>query len=419
MKAFRTGPRPAARGHCVLWVLAAVALLVGRPAAARADSPPEISPEERLKIEEAIPAKAPAVPKKPRKLLVFTLNVGYAGHRSIPYASLAFTLMGQQDRRLPDGRQPRSGNLPAARALRQFDAVFLNNTVGNLFTDAELRRSLVEFVYGGGGLLGVHGTAVAFTRWEHGGQEDWPEFALMLGARAPTTASAPSTCSSSSTIPIIPSIGPSAGKGFDFRDEFFRFQEVYSRDRVRVLLSIDTAEDGHAPGPILRQGRAARQRLRPGLGAEPRQGAGLLLDDRPQSVRLLGQADAGVLSGRHPVRAGRPGGPHRAEQCGQCGPARQGSDPSRRGADRRSPKLGRPSVDGVARSETGHNSSSPQSVCRPLKRKNLGRTAHGVWAATLAWESPHVKSPSQRGRRSPSESQTAQSAAAACLPTIK
>ena len=40
------------------------------------------------------------------------------------------------------------------------------------------------------------------------------------------------------------------GKGFDFRDEFFRFHEVYSRDRVHVLLSIDTAKTD------MRQGRA-------------------------------------------------------------------------------------------------------------------------------------------------------------------
>ena len=186
-------------------------LLAGRPGAVAADSAPAVSPEERAKIEQAIPAKAPAAPKKPRKLLVFTLNVGYPGHRSIPYANLAFTLMGEKTgafqtvvSRDPEVFRPES--------LKQFDAVFLNNTVGNLFTDAELRRSLMDFVSGGGGLLGVHGTAVAFTKWDRGAQEDWPEFAMMLGAAAPITASTPSACGSSSTIPIIPSIGPSAAR---------------------------------------------------------------------------------------------------------------------------------------------------------------------------------------------------------------
>jgi type 1 glutamine amidotransferase len=235
------GAAPAARAHGVLWVcLAAAALLAGRPEAARADSKAEVSPEERLKIERALPAKAPAAPKKARKLLVFTLNVGYGdGHRSIPYASLAFTLMGKKTgafetvvSRDPEVFRPES--------LRQFDAVFLNNTVGNLFTDAELRRSLMEFVTGGSGLLGVHGTAVAFSKWDQGGKEDWPEFALMLGARGANHRINTEHVFIKLDDPDHPVNRAFGGEGFDFHDEFFRFQEVYSRDRVRVLLSIDT-----------------------------------------------------------------------------------------------------------------------------------------------------------------------------------
>ncbi|MGA2618663.1 MAG: ThuA domain-containing protein [Thermoguttaceae bacterium] len=240
MKAFRTGPQPAARGYYVLGVcLAAVAILAARPAAARADSPPEVSPEERLKIEQALPAKAPAAPKKPRKLLVFTLNVGYTGHGSIPHASLAFTLMGRKTGAF-ETVVSRDPEIFRPQTLRQFDAVFLNNTVGNLFTDAELRQSLMQFVTGGGGLLGVHGTAVAFTRWGHGGQEDWPEFALMLGARGANHRINTERVFIKLDDPDHPVNRAFGGQGFDFRDEFFRFQEVYSRDRVRVLLSIDT-----------------------------------------------------------------------------------------------------------------------------------------------------------------------------------
>ena len=114
---------------------------------------------ERELIEAALPARAFAPPRKPRKLLIFDLNVNYGGHGSIPTANLAFTLMGRKTgafetvvSRDPEVFRPES--------LRQFDAVFFNNTVGNLFTDPALRQSLVEFVYGGGGLMGVHGTSV-------------------------------------------------------------------------------------------------------------------------------------------------------------------------------------------------------------------------------------------------------------------
>src|SRR5687768_6523379 len=54
----------------------------------------EVSPEDRAKIEAALPAKAPATPRKPRKLLVFDRQgiyngKPYGGHASIPHANLA------------------------------------------------------------------------------------------------------------------------------------------------------------------------------------------------------------------------------------------------------------------------------------------------------------------------------------------
>jgi len=229
--------------HVALWACLAVTMPFVAQIDIRAAEPaPGVSPEERAKIGKAIPATAPATPKKPRKLLVFTLNVGYGkGHRSIPHASLAFTLMGQKTgafqtviSRDPEVFRPAS--------LKQFDAVFLNNTVGNLFTDVELRRSLLEYVSGGGGLLGVHGTSVAFTKWDDRGQEDWPEFAQMLGARGANHRINTEHVFIKLDDPGHPINRVFGGQSFAFRDEFFRFQEVYSRDRVRVLLSIHTAK---------------------------------------------------------------------------------------------------------------------------------------------------------------------------------
>jgi len=55
-----------------------------------------LEPEERQRIEAAIPTKAFVTPRKSRKLLIFDLNVGYGGHPSIKTANLAFTLMGEK-----------------------------------------------------------------------------------------------------------------------------------------------------------------------------------------------------------------------------------------------------------------------------------------------------------------------------------
>ena len=108
-------------------------------------------------------------------------------------------------------------------------AVFFNNTVGNLFEDPHLRQSLVEFVYGGGGLLGVHGTTVAFTRWTEGAKEDWPEFGRMLGARGAAHRASNEHVFVKLDSPDHPLNRPFSGRGFEYRDEFFRFHEVYSR----------------------------------------------------------------------------------------------------------------------------------------------------------------------------------------------
>ncbi|MBM4081693.1 MAG: ThuA domain-containing protein, partial [Planctomycetes bacterium] len=214
--------------------------------ALRADGQGVPRPEDRQRIEAAIPAKALVSPQKPRKLLIFDLNVGYGGHGSIPAANLAFTLMGQRTGAF-EAVVSRDPSVFKPESLRQFDAVFLNNTVGNLFEDAALRQSLIEFVYGGGGLMGVHGTSVAFTRWP-GAHEDWPEFGLMLGARGASHLDANEQVFIKLDDPDHPVNQPFGGKGFEYRDEFFRFHGPYSRQRVRVLLSMDMEKTPLPPG---------------------------------------------------------------------------------------------------------------------------------------------------------------------------
>ncbi|MCX6903458.1 MAG: ThuA domain-containing protein, partial [Verrucomicrobia bacterium] len=202
--------------------------------------------DERQKVEAAVPSQAIVPPLKPRKLLIFDGNVNYGGHRSIPTANHAFTAMGLKTGAFSTviSREP---SVFKPESLKQFDAVFLNNTVGNLFEDPALRQSLVDFVYGGGGLMGVHGTSVAFTRWP-GAIEDWPEFGLMLGARGANHRDSTEHVFIKLDDASHPLNQPFGGKGFEYRDEFFRFREVYSRQKVRVLFSIDTAQTDANPG---------------------------------------------------------------------------------------------------------------------------------------------------------------------------
>ncbi len=198
-----------------------------------------ISAEDRARISAALPQRAPAVPKKPRRLLIFDLNVAYGGHPSRFHANLAFRDMGRKTGAFETviTRDPRAFE---KEHLATFDAVFFNNTVGNQFTDPQLRRNLIEFVYGGGGFMGNHGASVAFWNWGPGGGDDWHEFGRMLGGRGARHRTPQEEVVMKVDSPGHPLMRPFPDQGFSLADEFFRVGDPYSRDRVRVLFSIDT-----------------------------------------------------------------------------------------------------------------------------------------------------------------------------------
>ena len=201
-----------------------------------------ISPEERKNIEDAIPKKAPAVPKRPRKLLVFNLDIWDGvvrkGHASIPYGNLALEMMG---RKTGAYETVVSNDIAMFRSknLRQFDAICFNNTTGVLFQDPELKKSLLDFIYDGKGFIGIHAAAATFVQWPK--YDQWPEFGQMLGGYE--NGGHPWKPHEWITIklddPDHPLNAALTGKGFRISDEVFQFQKPYSRDKLRVLLSID------------------------------------------------------------------------------------------------------------------------------------------------------------------------------------
>lgn len=197
-----------------------------------------LPPEDLEKIRAALPSAAQVKPLKPRRLLIFDLNVNYGGHRSAAYANIAFKLMGEKTGTY-ETVISHDKNIFKRESLTQFDALFFNNNVGNLFEDRDLRENIVEFIYKGGGLLGVHGTSVAFTKWP-GAIEDWEEFGVMLGARGANHRESTEPIVVKIEAPSNPLTSLFESNYFQYRDEFFRFHQVYSRERVRVLLSIDT-----------------------------------------------------------------------------------------------------------------------------------------------------------------------------------
>ena len=195
----------------------------------------EVSPEERAKIEAALPAKAPATPRKVRKLLVFDrqgIYNGrlYGGHASIPHANLAAQLMGEKTGAFTATLSSEPGTISAAN-LQQYDAVYLNNTVGDVFDTPEMRAAFVAFVTNGGGIVGNHGASVA--------SPQWTEFGEILGATGASHREPTEKATINIEDPTHPVTRAFDGKPFEYVDEFYRLAAPYSRDKVRVLLSID------------------------------------------------------------------------------------------------------------------------------------------------------------------------------------
>lgn len=197
---------------------------------------------QRERIEKAIPAQATAKALKPRRLLIFNRNVEYNGHRaSILAGSEAFTQFGKRTGAF-EATVTEDPAVFDRDSLRQFDAVFLNNNIGNTVAEPERRKNLLEFVTAGGGLMGVHGTSVAFTKWQWPPLEDWPEFGHLLGARGANHRGGylQEPIVMGLDDPTHPLLGVFGGNAYPWTDEIFRFNDPYARKNVRVLLKIDT-----------------------------------------------------------------------------------------------------------------------------------------------------------------------------------
>jgi len=220
------------------------------------------SAEEIARIADAASKLRPVVkPAAPRKLLVYSVSWGYF-HSSIPYGKEAVRIMGSKT----GAFEATVSDDPAMfepETLRTFDAVFFNNTNRDIFLpqdfknlppekqkaaterDERLKRSLCSFLAGGKGLAVIHAGVASF--------REWPEFGEIIAARFDNH---PWGAGSEVTLKIEEPDHPltQAFKEplFVVKDEIYQLKDPYSRDKVRVLLSIDTTKSDMKKGGIHR-----------------------------------------------------------------------------------------------------------------------------------------------------------------------
>jgi hypothetical protein len=123
--------------------------------------------------------------------------------------------------------------------IDQFDAICFCNSLGVLVDDPELKKSLVDFVAGGKGLVGIHDGLATFVQWPQ--YDQWPEFGQMLGGTENGGHPWDGDMAIKVDDPGSPLTAMFESTAFTVRDQAFQLQEPSLRDRLRVLLSIDAA----------------------------------------------------------------------------------------------------------------------------------------------------------------------------------
>jgi hypothetical protein len=227
----------------LLAVLCAVMIETGISQAGRSQQRGP-SEEEIKKIEDAMPTKAVVEPTKPRKMLVINkLGPGAFRHSCIPYWDKALEIMGQKTGAFSvvisddlDMLKPEN--------LAQFDAVCFNNSVAIPLgpeRTPELCKSLMDFVKGGKGIVGIHAATDCFYQEP----DPWPEGSEMWGGKFtghPWTSEG--TWAIKIDEPNNPLMEPFKGKGFKIKDEIYRTEPpLYSRSKQLVLMSLDMGDE--------------------------------------------------------------------------------------------------------------------------------------------------------------------------------
>ncbi|MCB1122384.1 MAG: ThuA domain-containing protein, partial [Verrucomicrobiae bacterium] len=131
--------------------------------------------------------------------------------------------------------------------LEQYDAIILNNTAGMLTEDKQLQQDLLDYVYAGGGLIGTHAAGATFCQYPN--FDLFPEFGDLLGGFE--SGGHPwkphEYINLKMDDPDHPANLAFGGKNFEVSDEVFQFKDPWSRNRVRVLNSVDAAYTDMSP----------------------------------------------------------------------------------------------------------------------------------------------------------------------------
>jgi type 1 glutamine amidotransferase len=217
------------------------------------------------KIAAALPSEPFAKPAKARKVLIFSKTAGFR-HQSIATGKVALTELGKKTGAFETVISDDLANFEP-KAIDQFDAIVFLSTTMNPFApsaealkgmddkarkDAEkqverLQKSLMNFVKGGKGFVGIHAATDTFY--------DWADYGDMVGGYFdghPWTADRQVSIKVEPGQEKHPLVAMFDGKNVDFKEEIYQFKAPYDSKKVHMLLRLDPEKTDMKLGGIKR-----------------------------------------------------------------------------------------------------------------------------------------------------------------------
>lgn len=221
--------------------VAALLLALGfAPLAVRAEPGHKFKPlaaTELARIAAAIPPKPADAPAKPRRLLVFYRTEGFV-HDSIPVGVETLRQMGEKTGAFTTTATDDMAAFDPDK-LAEFDAVAFVSTTQLKFANPVHRKALLDFIAAGKGLVGIHAATDNFPTWPEGQ-------ALIGGCFHGHPWHAGQVVAVKLDEPDHVINEGFEKKGFRVKEEIYRMKAPYSRERQRVLVSLDMSKKENA-----------------------------------------------------------------------------------------------------------------------------------------------------------------------------
>jgi type 1 glutamine amidotransferase len=207
---------------------------------------------------EGLTAEKPA---KARKLLVYSVTRGFR-HKSIPTGKVAMRLLGEKTGAFEAVISDDMSHFEPGK-IDQFDAVCFLNTTRDVFKpskeewnkmnpaqrkealakEARLQKSLMDFLKGGKGFIGIHAATDTYYSWS--------EYGEMIGGYFdghPWNAGTPVSVMVEEGQEQHACCAHLEGGNLDFKEEIYQFKAPYDPAKLHILLRLDPEQTDLSKG---------------------------------------------------------------------------------------------------------------------------------------------------------------------------